>query len=348
MSSTFEGPPQDSRIISAPSVPPRPWTRMLAAFAAGVACTFLYVTISSIVKPPVPPETKLSQRTQSSPPANPSGSPAVAGKAASSADTSRVADTDKATEPAKSPPPEQSAAAATSATTPAPQPVRRPTEGQRSTTAPPIALTTNGGEPVQRIPPRSSELAGAPAEQAQVATTGAAPAEDTAASTSQVNAPVGTSQVNTPPQAPPPHVTSRPADRAPKEATRATSRSEPRRNARSANDRPAPVRNVFRDDDASDDDDRETKPARNERETKPARRKSAHGSEDDSRRGPRTESLPETDDDGYTLVRSHRLPDGRRVGIYERPAGEGRQAAQQEETLRPRTPFFFNPGQPGD
>jgi hypothetical protein len=347
MSSTFEGPPQDSGLISAPSVPPRPWTRMLAAFAAGVACTFLYVTMSSIVKPSVAPETKLSQRTQSSPPATPSGSPAVAGKAASG-DTGRVADTDEATEPAKSPRPEQSAAAATSATTPAPQPARRPTEGQRSTTAPPIALTTNGGEPVQRIPPRSSELAGAPAEQAQVATTGAAPAEDTPASTSQLNAPAGTSKVNTPPQAALPHVISRPAERAPKEATRATSRSEPRRNARSTSDRPAPVRNVFRDDDARADDDRETKPARSERETKPARRKSARGSDDDSRRGRRTESLPETDDDGYTLVRSHRLPDGRRVGIYERPAGEGRQAAQQEETLRPPTPFFFNPGQPGD
>ena len=347
MSSTFEGPPQDSRIAAAPSVPPRPWTTMLAAFAAGVACTFLYVTISSLVKPPAPPETKLSQRTQSSPPANPSGSPAVAAKAASSADTSQVADTDKATEPAKSAPPEQSTAAATSATTPAQQPARRPTEVQRSNTAPPIALTTNGGEPVQRIPSRSSDLAGAPAEQARVATTGVAPAEDT---------PAGTSQVNSPPQAPPRQVTSRPAERAPKEATRATSRSEPRQNARSTNDRPAPVRNVFRDDapftvtwdDARASDDRETKPARSERETRTARRKSARGSDDNSRRGPRTESLPESDEDGYTLVRSHRLPDGRRVGIYERPAGERRQAAQEEETLRPRTPFFFNPGQPGD
>ncbi len=338
MSSTFEGPPQDSRIASAPSVPPRPWTTMLAAFASGVACTFLYVTISSIVKPPAPPDTKLSQRTQSSPPANPSGSPAVAGKASSSADTSRIADTDKATEPAKSAPPEQSAAAATSATTPAQQPARRPTEGQRSATAPPIALTTNGGEPVQRIPSRSSDLAGAPAEQAQVATTGVAPAEDT---------PAGTAQVNAPPQAPPRHVTSRPAERVPKEATRATSRSEPRQNTRSTNDHPAPVQNAARDDTRAPDD-RETKPARSERETKPARHKSARGSDDNSRRGPRTGSLPETDADGYRLVRSHRLPDGRRVGIYERPAGELRQAAQEEEALRPRTPFFFNPGQPGD
>jgi hypothetical protein len=71
-------------------------------------------------------------------------------------------------------------------------------------------------------------------------------------------------------------------------------------------------------------------------------------SDDDSPRGRRARSLPETDEDGYRLVRSRRLPDGRRVGIYERPAREPRQAAQEEEALRPRTPFFFNPGQPGD
>jgi hypothetical protein len=113
---------------------------------------------------------------------------------------------------------------------------------------------------------------------------------------------------------------------------------------------------VFRDDapatitrdDAIATDDRETKPARSEREARPARYKSTRASDQDSRRGPRIESLPETDEDGYTLVRSQRLPDGRRVGIYERPSNEQRRAAQEEEAPRPRTPFFFNPGQPGD
>jgi hypothetical protein len=105
MSSPFEGPPQDSRIFSAPAQPSRPWTKMIAAFAAGMAFTFLIVTFFSATPPASQPETKASQRTQSPrvakthPPAEPTKADAAAG---ATQDTS-VAATASLPEPSSKP-----------------------------------------------------------------------------------------------------------------------------------------------------------------------------------------------------------------------------------------------------
>ena len=64
MSSSHEGQPHDSRKIFAP-VPARPWTKLIAAFAAGVACTFVFVTVASFSHNGSEPKpNKITQRAQ--------------------------------------------------------------------------------------------------------------------------------------------------------------------------------------------------------------------------------------------------------------------------------------------
>jgi hypothetical protein len=65
-------------------LPPRPWTKIIAAFAGGVACTFLlttFITFSSTPRKPEAETSKLAQRTQGGQPAKPAPTPSPATKA---------------------------------------------------------------------------------------------------------------------------------------------------------------------------------------------------------------------------------------------------------------------------
>jgi hypothetical protein len=372
MSSIFEGPPQDSRIASAPRLSPRPWTTMIAAFAAGVAVTFLFVTISSFVDRPAPPETKLSQRLQSSTNAAGSGSAAVPANPAPSAEP-------KQADPKQADPDTTRAAEVVSV----PPATPRSTDGSAKTqatkaVAPPVELTTNGGVPTERAAGRAQELAGSPREQAQVGTTVAPPTD---------NHPVEPPQMAarpTPAQASPKISTeksSRPAEAPVRESPRtrvatprepqAASRREPQQAASPREPRATSPRELQA---ASPREPQHVSRAANERFTanerleprrkvtgretsrtgpEPERRlvrQEADDEPDDPPLGPRVRFVPETDDD-YTPVRVRRLPDSRRTAIYERRTTQPTRVTDDDDDAPPpppRPPFVFNPAKPGD
>src|SRR5215216_3926265 len=100
MFAMFEGPGRDMRMFSPPSGP-RPWTKIIAAFAAGVACTFLITTFASAPRKASPPDeaaqsesAKMAQRTQ----------PVKEAQPAKSSPAPRSADAAKISPPAESSP----------------------------------------------------------------------------------------------------------------------------------------------------------------------------------------------------------------------------------------------------
>src|SRR5262245_16147252 len=75
----------DTRVQTIP-LPPRPWTKIIAAFAGGVACTFLLTTFITFSSAPNKPKTevgigKVTQRTPGAQPAKSEPTPPPAAKA---------------------------------------------------------------------------------------------------------------------------------------------------------------------------------------------------------------------------------------------------------------------------
>jgi hypothetical protein len=348
MSSIFEGPPQDSRIASASRISPRPWTTMIAAFAAGVAFTFLLVTVSSFVDPSAPPETKPPQRMQSSTNAAAPGAVTAPTKPTESADSGQADPTSTRS--------------------------ARVTDGSSNAqagkvVAPPVPLTTNGGVPTERPAERAQELAGAPGEQGQVGTTVAPPVESAPAAKPRTAArpapaqplPKPATEKNSRPaeasvrenprtRTAPPREPQAAATREPQAPTsresRAASSREPQQVTRATSERSEPGTRMTRRETWKT---REISRTTSEQERRPVRQEAAD-EPDDAPLGPRVQPAPEPDEDGYTLLRVHRQPDGRRATIYERRTSEPARVVDDEEAPppRPRPPFAFNPAQPGD
>src|SRR2546430_16306072 len=103
MSSLFEGSPQDSRIFAAPAAPGRSWPKVVAAFAAGAACTFvMFFAQAPRVSRPLP-AANVAQHADSSKlpqPATPTAATIDAAKRATPPDPSK--------QPAAVPAPESS------------------------------------------------------------------------------------------------------------------------------------------------------------------------------------------------------------------------------------------------
>jgi hypothetical protein len=79
-------------------LPPRPWTKFIAAFAGGVACTFLlttFITFSSTPRKPEAETSKLAQRTQGGQPAKPAPTPPPAARASDPAPQTKDAAADR-------------------------------------------------------------------------------------------------------------------------------------------------------------------------------------------------------------------------------------------------------------
>src|SRR5262245_54733135 len=80
-----EEPRPDTRVQTIP-LPPRPWTKIIAAFAGGVACTFVLTTFITFSSTPSKPKTevgigKAAQRTPGAQPAKSEPTPPPAAKA---------------------------------------------------------------------------------------------------------------------------------------------------------------------------------------------------------------------------------------------------------------------------
>jgi len=96
-------PSQESRSDTRQTIPlpPRPWTKVIAAFACGVACTFLLTTlITAFSSTPDKPKTevgigKTAQRRQGAPPAKSEPTPPTAAKASDSASHAKEAPADR-------------------------------------------------------------------------------------------------------------------------------------------------------------------------------------------------------------------------------------------------------------
>ena len=101
MTSLFQGSPQDSRIFAAPAAPSRSWPKVVAAFAAGAACTFVVVMLFAqaprVSRPP--PAAKVAQRADSSNVPQ----PATSSLAATAEAAKRAAPADASKQPAAVP-----------------------------------------------------------------------------------------------------------------------------------------------------------------------------------------------------------------------------------------------------
>src|SRR4051794_4732312 len=130
-------------------LPPRPWTKFIAAFAGGVACTFLLTTFittfSSTPRKPEPETAKVAQRTQGRQPAKSAPTPSPAAKASDPAPHAQDVASDRtpASEDPSGAQPERGAPSTLTTTAPA-QPPTRPTVRTTDDSASPDARTAIG------------------------------------------------------------------------------------------------------------------------------------------------------------------------------------------------------------
>jgi hypothetical protein len=345
MSSLFEGSPQDSRIFAAPAAPGRSWPKVVAAFAAGAACTFvMFFAQAPRVSRPLP-TANVAQHADSSKlpqPATPTAATTEAAKRAAPPDASK--------QPAAVPAQESSRAVEA----PVPSPTATPDGAAKATNEVPCERQTwpyvNHGcadagsdqatRAVRVIPadrsapsmvvtakpqptPRTTD--GMATNEASVALR--RPATD-GLSQDQVEVPMPPPNPGAPTQA-----SAGPASGSPEVVSRdpptATSGRDSR-STRSRNDRQyvQPTRNR-----------RETAKPGNEtgRAKEETRQETLRGAES----APRMRTGPVAED-ADVPASSPRSREGRRITVEQKPMEEERGAEIHEQP--PKTPFFFNAG----
>jgi hypothetical protein len=392
MSSVFEGVPQDPGVFSAFAAPRRSWPKIVAAFAAGAACTVLVITLVPIARnAPQPPPARILQRTSADVAAAPSLS---ATRGQQPADMPAPAQAPKNTH---APAPPEGAVAEAPVVNSAPAAADTNDVGSKQSadlncerqTWPYVdhscagpdtnaqarrsvrVIATDRSAPATvmtapaRVPRTTDGMAPPPASTTDRTTDGSAgntgvasPREQAPADQpQQLDGDIAAAQIDVPLPRPKPDELARtgalPAKGSEEVRQAATtaveSAGESRSTSKSRADRSNARQSAARRDTATTNAGGAASRAKEGvRETPEEDRAVRTRTVEEPARVVRPRAASAEDDDGYTLVRSSRSRDGRRVSVQQKPVEEDGGVAVREERPRSFFPFFFNPAAVGD
>lgn len=344
MSSLFEASPQDSRIFAAPAVPSRSWPKVVAAFAAGAACTFMVVLFFAqaprVSRPP--PAAKVAERADSSKVPQ----PATSSIAATTEAAKHATSPDASKQPAAVPAQDSSRAAEV------PAPMATPDGAAKATNEVPCERQTwpyvnhgcaDAGSdqatravrviPADRSAP--STVVTAKPQPTPRTTDGMATNEASVALRRPATDGLSQDQVEVPMPLPKPEAPTQ-ASAGPASGSSEVVRRDP------------PTATSVRDSrsNRSRNDRQYVQPPRNRRETAKSGNETRRAKEEtETVRG--AESVPRmrtgpVAEEADVPVSSPRPRDGRRITVEQKPMEEERGAEVHEQP--PKTPFFFNAG----